>query len=155
MTPVRSRLRMSFRVSQPLRSTSSHAYPNSARSYPVLGALPLMGRLASRSSALVTTSACAFGAAAACWAIASGVSGLSSSAVSVTAGADDGAGAASAVGLAWAGAAAAVLADAAASRSAENARGKATAPATKSAKETLSATAPDFRRRFAPVPRPR
>lgn len=48
-----------------MRSTSSHACPNSARSYPVLGARPLMGRVANRSIALVANAGCVLGAATA------------------------------------------------------------------------------------------
>jgi hypothetical protein len=65
-------------------------------------------------------------------------------------GADDGVGAASAVASAKAGVATAVLAEAAASRSPDRARGKATAPAIKSVNETPRAIAPDFRGRFGP-----
>ena len=40
-TPVRSRFKISFRVSHPLPSTSFQVGPNCALVYPVLGALPL------------------------------------------------------------------------------------------------------------------
>src|SRR6185312_659803 len=46
-TEVRSRRRMSLRPSQPLWSGSFHPDPKFERSYPVFGALPLTGRLAS------------------------------------------------------------------------------------------------------------
>ncbi len=43
------------RVSQPFRSTSSHAVPNwPTRSYPVFGAHPLMGRVSSSAIAVVS-----------------------------------------------------------------------------------------------------
>ena len=52
LMPVRSRARMSLRVSHPLRSTSSQAVPNMPdRSYPVFGALPFTGRVASNARA--------------------------------------------------------------------------------------------------------
>jgi hypothetical protein len=65
-------------------------------------------------------------------------------------GAADGAGATSAVAAAKARVATAVLAEAAASRSADRTRGKATAPPIKSANETPRASAPDFRGRLSP-----
>ena len=64
---VRSRRRMSLRVSQPLRSTSFHAWPYRSRSYPVLGARPLTGSNVAVASAVwgcaaATTAASADGA---------------------------------------------------------------------------------------------
>ena len=55
---VRSRRRMSFRVSQPLCppatvTASVHAGPNWARLYSVFGARPLMGRVASPARAVL------------------------------------------------------------------------------------------------------
>ena len=41
-----------MRVSQPLWSTSSQAGPNCARLYPVIGARPLTGKVASTASAV-------------------------------------------------------------------------------------------------------
>ena len=47
-----SRRKMSLRVSQPLRSTSAHAWPNWSREYPVFGARPLTGNSASAAAAV-------------------------------------------------------------------------------------------------------
>src|SRR4051812_19509210 len=58
----RSRRRMSLRWSQPLRSLSVHAAPNSARSYPVIGPRPLTVRAATAARA-VPRCACATAAA--------------------------------------------------------------------------------------------
>ena len=57
-TATRSRRRMSLRVSQPLCpsatvTSSLHESPNRLRSYPVFGARPLIGRLASVANAAV------------------------------------------------------------------------------------------------------
>ena len=49
---VRSRRRMSLRVSHPLRSASNHAWPNASREYPVLGARPLTVSDATAASAV-------------------------------------------------------------------------------------------------------
>src|SRR5919107_1178290 len=43
---------MSFLVSHPLPSASSHSGPNAARSYPVIGALPFTGNVSSAASAV-------------------------------------------------------------------------------------------------------
>src|SRR5688500_3999894 len=52
---VGCRARMSLRVSHPLRSASHQAAPNiPVRSYPVFGALPLMGMVSRSASAVVS-----------------------------------------------------------------------------------------------------
>lgn len=129
-----------------MRSTSAHAWPNSARSYPVFGALPLMGRVASRSIARVANAGCPFGAVTGTpCATRYGVSGSSGAPVSWAVGTDDGAALAVAVGLAVAAAAGAVLPEAAASRSAVETRGMVAPPARRRANDVASATAPAFR----------
>src|SRR3954454_1377002 len=64
VSPVRSRARMSLRVSQPLRSTSTQPAPNSSRSYPVRGARPLTPIAARAARAVVGAAACTASSAA-------------------------------------------------------------------------------------------
>ncbi len=54
-TSIRSRFKVSLRVSQPFRSTSAHVCPNSERAYPVFGARPFTAKVANASIADIST----------------------------------------------------------------------------------------------------